>query len=551
MKSWPAGPRRTFLLLAACAIPLFLIVATTSKLFGRPSSYFPVALYTKSSPTQAPIAEATEFHILPWSPPVNDASPTALPFNPHLPHGGQNDAPEPEQWTFDAARDARDFGLSDEQCDAAFPDFYEEIDRAVELHRSLGNITIDDLDMSWRRDEMLRAMIFDRQLYIIDAKWSRHGFDLPRAIALLQSMYRAIIAYPGPLPNIEFTICLGDVAVFAPPPSNAPRQTSKHPTWVLTRRADGSDAQNWVIPDFGYWSWPLDVVGEYSQVRREISYVEEMIGGWAGKVPKAVWRGAAITNPLRKELLRVAEGKEWSDVREVTWDSMTDISEGTRRQSLTMPEHCQYEFVVHTEGHSYSGRGKYLLNCHSVSIIHDPEWIEPHTHLLVPEGTDQNFLPVDPNFTNLDNSIRSLLAHPHDAQRIADNAVATFRDRYLTPAAQACYWRRLFWGWSQVQDFVPEFYRTVKDRETGRVRRKGRGEPFESWISRGLRPKVELPEEKPADKPADKAEEKPVDKADEKPVENAEEKTAENPEEKVADKPAEEPKTPKGEKEGR
>ncbi|KAH7038974.1 hypothetical protein B0J12DRAFT_788533 [Macrophomina phaseolina] len=35
-----------------------------------------------------------------------------------------------KQWTFNPARDSRNLGLSDEQCDAAFPGFYTEIDRA-------------------------------------------------------------------------------------------------------------------------------------------------------------------------------------------------------------------------------------------------------------------------------------------------------------------------------------------------------------------------------------------------------------------------------------
>jgi hypothetical protein len=73
--------------------------------------------------------------------------------------------PPPAAWAFDARRDQRNFGLSDDQCNAAFPDLYYEIDRAAAWRRGLGhrNVTPDDLDIKWK-DEMLRAMIFDGQV---------------------------------------------------------------------------------------------------------------------------------------------------------------------------------------------------------------------------------------------------------------------------------------------------------------------------------------------------------------------------------------------------
>jgi hypothetical protein len=42
-----------------------------------------------------------------------------------------------------------------------------------------------------------------------------------------------------------------------------------------------------------------------------------------------------------------------------------------------------------------------------------------------------------------------LLENPEKAKRIADNSVAVFRERYLTQAAEACYWRLLVKRWSE------------------------------------------------------------------------------------------------------
>jgi hypothetical protein len=109
-----------------------------------------------------------------------------------------------------------------------------------------------------------------------------------------------------------------------------------------------------------------------------------------------------------------------------------------------------------------------------VIIAHKMEWIQHYQHLLIPEGETQNFVQVERDFTDLPEKMEHLLAHPEEAERIAQNSARTFRDRYLTPAAEACYWRRLIRGWGQVS-FAPAFY-------TGSgADRRWRGVPFESF----------------------------------------------------------------------
>jgi hypothetical protein len=47
----------------------------------------------------------------------------------------------------------------------------------------------------------------------------------------------------------------------------------------------------------------------------------------------------------------------------------------------------------------------------------------------------------------LEQKIQELLDDPTEAQRIATNSVNVFRERYLTAAADACYWRALLQAW--------------------------------------------------------------------------------------------------------
>jgi hypothetical protein len=141
-----------------------------------------------------------------------------------------------------------------------------------------------------------------------------------------------------------------------------------------------------------------------------------------------------------------------------------------------MPEHCEYKYLMQTEGNSYSGRLKYLQNCRSVIVSHPLDWIEHHHPLMQSSGPGQNFVEVQRSFENLEETILSLHKDQGKAERIAENSRRTFREHYLTPAAEACYWRKLFHGWSKVS-WNPQFW--SKD-ENGTM--TWRGLPVESFL---------------------------------------------------------------------
>jgi hypothetical protein len=108
--------------------------------------------------------------------------------------------------------------------------------------------------------------------------------------------------------------------------------------------------------------------------------------------------------------------------------------------------------------------------------MHKPEWLEPHHALLVPSGPQQNVVVVERDFSDLKEQMEELLQDQHKAERIADNSARTFRDRYLTPAAQACYWRELIRVWADVS-FEPEAWEKVDGKK------RLRGIPFETFAS--------------------------------------------------------------------
>lgn len=300
-------------------------------------------------------------------------------------------------------------------------------------------------------------------------------------MAILQQIDRAITSSPEPIPDIEFSFVIEDRPIEDKPIPGTPTKGNpakatpavshgNQTTWALTRLP--IDAQVWLMPDFGYFSWPLDLVGAYEQIRTEMA---QNAVPFDAKTPKLLWRGVLWTNKLRTKLVAATRGKPWADVEEIMWKDRSNVAAKFEKLTVATVDHCDYQFLMHTEGRSYSGRGKYLLNCGSVVVMHTPEWIEPHHSVLVPSGAAQNVVMVNRNFSDLETKMKTLLADPARGKLIAANGATTFRERFLTPAAQACYWRALFRAWAGVS-FAPEPFEVVDAGE------RLRGVPFETFV---------------------------------------------------------------------
>lgn len=174
---------------------------------------------------------------------------------------------------------------------------------------------------------------------------------------------------------------------------------------------------------------------------------------------------------LREKFLEATTGKPWADVKALDWKDKDSMANDLK----SMPEHCQYKYLAHTEGNSYSGRLKYLQSCKSVVVAHKMDWIQHHHPLMQSSGPRQNFVQVGRDYEDLVGNMSWLQTHDKDAERIASNSVMTFRERYLTPAAEVCYWRTLIHGWSRVS-FEPEFFEIVDGEKIWR------GLPVESFL---------------------------------------------------------------------
>ncbi|KAK8051530.1 hypothetical protein PG993_002915 [Apiospora rasikravindrae] len=404
--------------------------------------------------------------------------------------------PEPT-WTFVTGRDDMNYGLTDEQCDIAFPLLYQELDRArdhlVELNRTIKERDVHvDRKGSYdgRTHGEFQCMIHDgevsqlllsafpfsysnftttltdlQQLYVIKEV---HGEpDRSRGLAALANMYRAISSMGDArrlIPNVEFTFDIEDIAMEG-------EHNKERIRWTWARPKE--NPWLWPMPDFDGWSYPDDGVASYVQFREDVAELEtNFTRGWYDKPQQLSWRGSFAQNgDLRRALVKAASGKSWSDVKPIDWHDRKDL--------MNMQDFCKFQYVAHTEGNSWSGRLRYLHICDSVPIIHKLNYNAHYYPLLIASGPNQNYVEVNRNFSDLVPKMEELLADPERARAIAAESTRVFRDRYLTPAAEACYWRRMFRTWRSVMDFEPKTYYIHKDGT-----RKRRGVSWERFSFR-------------------------------------------------------------------
>ena len=268
-------------------------------------------------------------------------------------------------------------------------------------------------------------------------------------------------------------------------------------TFTFSRRANESPEDNyWLMPHYSFWSWAMPYIGPLDEAMTKISQIEQATP-FPKKINKVIWRGTRNFNPvfnteLRPNLLRVSGGKPWSDIEA--------FQQGDRRTEnnniKSIEEFCRYKYIAYTEvgghhlftwsyltcwlqGKTYSGRLAYHQACASVVLTPPFLFMQHLSHLVrplyastlstsskpglvhKPPGSSlafptsyppetANMIFVDNDWSNLESTITWLDGHPEITERIARNQRDMMVGQgYLSPAAEACYWRALITGWAK------------------------------------------------------------------------------------------------------
>ncbi|KAF2173425.1 hypothetical protein M409DRAFT_15710 [Zasmidium cellare ATCC 36951] len=345
-------------------------------------------------------------------------------------------------------------GLTDAQCAAEFPDLYADIDRAVAYWKQKSHtITAKDIEISHSR-AAIRILIHENELRILESKQSvdpmRAAPD--RALGVLHLIQRALdasMAAGERLPTVEVVLNFQDDA----------DPGESHSFWTFARHVTKETHQRlWLMPNFDFWYY--EHTGTFIDAKRDAMQRD---AAFTSKIPQIVWRGNPDFNPeLRGSLISVSKGKDWADIASVhEIESWFDVD-----------EFCKYAMTVYTEGVTYSGRLKFLMNCQSLLFAHEPAYETHYSHLLVKEGPQQNYVFVKRDWSDLEDKVIWYLEHPDEAEKVIANSLETFRSRYITRAATSCYIRRLIQGYGEVA-WTPDVHVPMKDGEGVRLRGYG------------------------------------------------------------------------------
>ncbi|KAK4495172.1 hypothetical protein PRZ48_013499 [Zasmidium cellare] len=355
-------------------------------------------------------------------------------------------------------------GLTDAQCDAEFPDLYLDVDRAVKYWNDKGHITAPDVDISESR-AAVKILIHEKKLRVlhsisaVSTKWTTPERTLA-VLHMIQRVLDAATVQGEQLPTIEVALNFQD---------DADPVTGTHSFWSFARALGKETHQNlWLMPNFDFWYY--DPYGSFADAKW---LAMQHDGAFASKIPKIVWRGNAnFGAEIRAQLVDVAKGQPWADVE------ATDTVQKDQSSWMDPDALCDYAMTVYTEGATYSGRLKFLLNCQSLLFVHEPEYVTHYSHLLKSDGPEQNCVLVKRDWSDLEEKVRWYLDHPDEAERIIANSLATFRSRYTTQAATSCYLRRLIQGYAKVA-FTPETHVPLKVGTGTRLR----GWSYEKYIA--------------------------------------------------------------------
>ncbi|KAJ6261229.1 hypothetical protein Dda_3897 [Drechslerella dactyloides] len=271
--------------------------------------------------------------------------------------------------------------LSHEGCLAIYPGLFVEVDRAAAFWRQKGGITLDHIDkaMVAGSGNIVRAVILDGELYV---KWKDRGRH-SRVHSTLAMIHDAMLTSREPIPDIEFVIYCDDHLDNSDP--NVP---------VLVLDRTDRERHLWLIPDFGFNSWPEPKVGTFSEVKRKAGEFDAR-HPWKTKTPKLFWKGALLVD-IRRKFFDLAKDWGWAQIEEVDW--------GNKETVMTMDAHCGFKYLAHLEGIAYSGRLKYLMMCH-------------------PDSSDRNLVVIPGRkWEKLPETMQHLMNNDTAAEELADRS---------------------------------------------------------------------------------------------------------------------------------
>jgi hypothetical protein len=207
-----------------------------------------------------------------------------------------------------------------------------------------------------------------------------------------------------------------------------------------------------LIPCFTLWVFTAPSIGRWRSTFETLPKVADKIE-WENRVDKVMWRGAR--NGDRWWLTGIGERRNDStlDIEFIDWKA-GKVNPHYSDNFKTIQESCQYKYLLHQEGWSYSNRLKYLLLCGSPVIYANFHgWEEYWYHLL---QHDYNILVFKDkgNESAFKNLTQAIIHDNEKAKFIGANGRALVQT-YLSEQAVLCYFRNVLIKYGKLFAYKP------------------------------------------------------------------------------------------------
>lgn len=177
------------------------------------------------------------------------------------------------------------------------------------------------------------------------------------------------------------------------------------------------DYYDTAIPDFLFDHWKQVGISDYET---EVESIKSH-GQYAPTKQQMFWIGNSNTNKIRSIFLD-HYARKYSDLiigKNTNWISSDGIKL-TSNNFMSLPNHCDYKYLIDLPGNGWSARLKMLMFTNRPLFIVERPWKEYFFNDLKPFV---HFIPVNSNLENLVQMIEWANMNPATCKEIANNAL--------------------------------------------------------------------------------------------------------------------------------
>jgi hypothetical protein len=171
------------------------------------------------------------------------------------------------------------------------------------------------------------------------------------------------------------------------------------------------------IPCHVFHQWKECGVSDYDTVCNEM----QAKGLSTPKDERLFWIGNVATHPTRRLFLDVAKTR--NDVCAIdsgNWHGSVGVMKQTENKYISLPDHCDYKYLIDVQGNGYSGRAKILFHSNRPVFYQDREW---HEYWFFEMKPFVHYIPIKEDFSDLNEKLNWANAHPEECARIAQTAL--------------------------------------------------------------------------------------------------------------------------------